>query len=187
MKTMTVTQTVVRTSHATQEISVELPEGSTADLIREALLEKAANTVFTFGNSAEYQLHSEIGKDEGTKAKADVRWILDELVKLGFHRDEDISGVEAVDVMKIIFDDLTSGVHRPATYEPHFIYSQPEDAFWSNSDGWVDLESATPFFERPKSLPVLSGDGVRIVTAEQADVISQYWNQGEETPAGEKA
>ena len=73
---MKVTQTVVRTTHATQQITVEVPDGSTDEQVRQALLEKAANTEFVFGKDADYQLYSEIGESDGERAKADVRWIL---------------------------------------------------------------------------------------------------------------
>lgn len=186
MSTVTITQTVVRSSYATQEISVEVPEGSTADQIREALLEKAANTVFNFGTTADYQLLSEVGEDAGAKAKADIRWMLDELVERGFPEGDDINADEVVEVMKVIFNDLISDM-RDEPYEPHYIYSQQDDLFWSNSDGWVELKGATPFFQYPRSLPALSGDGVRVVTAEQADVISRYWDEPEKSGPGETA
>lgn len=183
---MKVTQTVVRTTHATQEITVEVPDGSTDEQVRQALLEKAANTEFAFGKNADYQLYSEIGESDGERAKADVRWILDELVRLGFHTDESIDGAEAVEVMKLIFNDLT-GSHRETPYEPCFIYSQQEDAFWSQDLGWVDLAGATPFFQRPQSLPAIGTKDARIVTQEQADVISNYWKQGDGEQEGASA
>lgn len=187
MSTVPITRTVVRTSDCAQDVTIEVPAGTTEDQIREALLEKAADMVFSKEHHSEYRLMDEVGEGEGAKAQSDVRWILDELVKLGFHRDECIPGAEVVEVVKTIFDDLTSGVHRPASYEPHFIYSQQEDLFWSNSDGWVDLKGATPFFQRPTSLPVIGGGDVRVVTAEQADVLSRYWAEHVESGPGATA
>ena len=186
---MKVTQTVVRTTHATQEITVEVPDGSTDEQVRQALLEKAANTVFGSGNDADYQLSSEVGDSDGERAKSDVRWILDELVRLGFHTDESIDGAEAVEVMKVIFNDLT-GSHRESPYEPCFIYSQQENSFWSQDLTWVDFDDATPFFRSPQSLQALEAFGVkdaRIVTQEQADVISNYWKQGDSAQEGAPA
>lgn len=187
MKTVTITRTVVRTADSAMDVTVEMPEGSTDAQTREALLDKATNMVFSTEHHSDYRLLDEVGQEDEAKAHSDIHWILDELVKLGFHKDEDISGADVVEVVKTIFEDLTSGVHRPATYEPYFIYSQPEDAFWCQNDGWVDLSDATPFFKRPTSLPVCSQNGVRIVTAEQADVISTYWQQGGDETNGETA
>lgn len=183
---MEVTRTVVRTTHATQEITVVVPDGSTDEQVRQALLEKAADTVFSAGNDAEYQLCSEIGECDGERAKADVRCILDEMVKLGFHTDEAIDGAEAVEVMKVIFNDLT-GSHREEHYEPCFIYSQQEETFWSLDLGWVELAAATPFFQRPQSLPVIGSKDARIVTQEEADFISTYWKQGDREQEGSAA
>lgn len=183
---MKVTQTVVRTTHATQQITVEVPDGSTDEQVRQALLWKAANTEFVFGKDADYQLYSEIGESDGERAKADVRWILDELVRLGFHTDESIDGAEAVEVMKVVFNDLT-GSHRETPYEPCFIYSQQEDAFWSQGLGWVDLGGATPFFQSLQSLPEIGTKDARIVTQEQADVISNYWKKGDREQEGATA
>lgn len=187
MKTVTITRTVVRTADSALDVSVEMPEGSTDEQIREAILDKATNMVFSTEHHSDYRLLDELGQEDEAKAQSDIHWILDELVKLGFHKDQDISGADVVEVVKTIFDDLTSGVHRPATYEPYFIYSQPEDAFWCQNDGWVDLCDATPFYKRPTSLPVTPPNGVRIVTAEQADVISKYWQQGDDEPQGAPA
>jgi len=121
MKTVTITRTVVRTADSALDVTVEMPEGSTDEQIREALLDKATNMVFSTEHHSDYRLLDEVGQEDGAKAQSDVHWILDELVKLGFHKDEDISGADVVAVVKTIFEDLTSGVHRPATYEPYFI------------------------------------------------------------------
>ena len=188
MATKIVTETVVRTGHAAKEISVEVPVDSTPEQIREALFEKAANTVFSSEHDSEYHVLNDVGNDEGEKAKGHVRWILDELVKLGFGKvNDEIDREEVVEVMKLIFADLTSGEHRPASYEAHYIYSNSEEAFWSNIDGWTELSGATPFYERPSSVPVSKANDARVVTEDQADVISNYWNQGDAQDAGEKA
>lgn len=186
MKTATITRTVVRTADSALDVTVEMPEGSTDEQIREALLDKATNMVFSTEHHSDYRLLDEVGQEDGAKAESDVRWILDELVRLGFHTDEEIDGAEAVEVLKTIFEDLT-GSHRASLYSPTFIYSESEMGFWSRENGWVEIEDATPCYGRLESTPFGSSCDSRLVTREQAELISKNREVARDEPKGEPA
>lgn len=170
MQNKTFTRTVCRTGYGSRKISVSLPADATNEQIEDAILAEAPNHEFS-DRDADYELLDAIG-DSDARIQRVLCELMSKLNGIGFGRDAEINGADAVDAVDQAYEDALNAL-TVSRLSPMVIQSVSEDGFWNNDDGWGDLSNATHFFDYGGSMPMSADQDARLVRLADARVADE--------------